>query len=85
MRVEPRPDTVPGPTERLATPEPPNARFDVAPPPEKSEGEPACAEELPATSDFDLTLPSDHEEFELVSARGLRAIKERWERRRRRE
>jgi hypothetical protein len=32
---------------------------------------------------IDQTPPPDHEEFELVSARGLRAIKERWERRRR--
>lgn len=32
---------------------------------------------------IDQTPPPDHEEFELVAARGLRAIKERWERRRR--
>jgi hypothetical protein len=32
---------------------------------------------------IDQTPPPDHEEFERVSARGLRAIKERWERRRR--
>lgn len=32
---------------------------------------------------IDQAPPPDHEEFELVSARGLRAIKERWERRRR--
>lgn len=31
----------------------------------------------------DQTPPPDHEEFELVSAAGRRAIGERWERRRR--
>ena len=32
---------------------------------------------------WDQTPPPDHEEFELVSAAGRRAIGERWERRRR--
>lgn len=31
----------------------------------------------------DQTPPPDHEEFELVSERGRRALRERWERRRR--
>ena len=85
MRAGPLPDTIARRTDQPAIPEPPDVGFGAVSPLEQGAREAAGANEPPVVDDLDPDATPDHEEFERVSARGLRAIKERWERRRRRE